>query len=160
MGAKKNSEIIYNDSDVLLDVNDKAIKEIELRIIEKKKEFSDKDYSIKTTKSEFAYFKDYMENSVEWTNMEALGVIEINKVIASITKDGIKDNYIFMKSLPLQASHYFLSRRKGKGNKEASEYMAVLVSFDDAIKRESNDSMVIKDLESQLTALQQGINME
>ena len=101
-----------------------------------------------------------MENSVEWTSMEALGVIEINKVIATVEKEGIKDNYIFMRALPLQASHYFLSRKKGTGNKEAEAYISVISSFEDAMKREAKDSMMVKDLENQLTALQQGIEVE
>lgn len=157
---KSKEEIIYNDSEVSVEVNEKAINELMLRIAEKKKEFSEKDYSIKTNKKDFSYFKDFMENSVEWTSMEALGVIEINKVIAEVEKEGIKDNYIFMRALPLQASHYFLSRKKGTGNKEAEAYISVISSFEDAMKRESKDSMMVKDLENQLTALQQGIEVE
>jgi hypothetical protein len=62
---------------------------------------------------------DFVEKSAEWSQTESLGVIEIHKILTGVKKEGVKDNTIFLGSLPLEATHYFLSKTRGKGLKEA-----------------------------------------
>jgi len=142
-----------------IEINTSAIEELQARIDNEKKDLATKDYSVKMTSQILEYFKNYIANEVSWSGKEAIGVIEISKVIKEVEKEGIKNGYIYMKSLPLQASHYFISKAHGKGSGDASSYMDLYKVFDEALQRENQDSSRIRDLEKQLSAFQQGIDL-
>src|SRR3989304_2481115 len=42
---------------------------------------------------------DFVDNHAPWKNMEALGIIEVSKVLHSGLEDGLKSGNIFMPSL-------------------------------------------------------------
>jgi hypothetical protein len=100
-----------------------------------------------------------MTEEAEWNSTEALGVLEINRQIQKIKKDGIKDGVIYMGALPLEASHYFISKAKGKGVDSARNFVSLYKAFDQALTDTKQDAAVIKDLEQQLNAAMQGISL-
>lgn len=161
--SKKKSTVSLDVEDTGLspiEINTSAIEELQERINQEKKNLIEKEYSIRMTPSIFDYFKNYMDDEVSWSGKEAIGIIEISKVIKDIMNEGIKGGYIYMKSLPLQASHYFISKASGKGTSSASSYMDLYKVFDEALQRETQDSSKIREMEKQLYALQQGISIE
>ena len=161
--TKKQSTVSLDVEDTglsTIEINTSAIEELQERINQEKKDLSEKEYSIKMTPAIFDYFKKYMDSEVSWSGKEAIGVIEIAKVIENITKEGIKSGYVYMKSLPLQASHYFISKGSGKGSVSATSYMDLYKVFDEALQRENQDSSKVREMEKHLAALQQGINLE
>lgn len=135
----------------------KKIGSLEEQIKNLKEKNSKKLYAVKLSSDLLNSLIDFVEFSAEWNQAEALGVIEIHKILTKIKKEGVKDNTIFMEGIPLEATHYFLSKSRGKGLKEASDfidlYKPVSISLDEVKK----DAAAIQDLEKELTAAQQGI---
>jgi hypothetical protein len=100
-----------------------------------------------------------VNNKAEWTSTEALGIVQINKEIVKIEKDGIKDDVIYLGALPLEASHYFISKSRGVGLSSASEFISLYKAFDQALSDAKKDASEIKDIEAQLNAAMQGISL-
>lgn len=147
-----------SESDLIID--QEAIKVTEKRIREKNDEMKDKVYSVSMTKSLLDRLNSFILNDVEWTNKEALGVIEVNKELLKINKEGIKSGFIYMKSLPLQAIHYFVSKSKGIGLESAEKHMELLKVLDEGLERSTADVKELKELENELAGLQQGLVTE
>ena len=142
------ASVDYADS--FIDTLDhKKIKSLEDQIKDLKEKNSKKVYAVKMTADLLATLIDFVENNSEWSQTESLGVIEIHKILTGIKKEGVKDNTIFMESLPLEATHYFLSKVKGKGFKPVSIAL-------EEIKR---DVEAIQSMEKDLVAIQQGIEV-
>jgi hypothetical protein len=85
--------------------------------------------------------------------------MQINKEIQKIEKDGIKDDVIYLGALPLEASHYFISKSKGVGLTSATEFITLYKAFDQALADAKKDATDIKDIESQLNAAMQGMTL-
>lgn len=154
------TSVDLSESFVTSEENEKAIQELTKRIESEKKEHSEKNYSVKLNKSQFNRLLKFIREEVQWKSREALGVIEIENSLKEFEKSGIKDGYIYMKSLTLQATHYFISKMEGSGVSSAKDFISLFKSVDEALNRENQDSRRIKDLEKQLVSLQQGIELE
>ena len=100
-----------------------------------------------------------MSNEAEWNSTEALGVKEVSKQIQKIKKEGVKNQVIYMSALPLEASHYFISKGRGKGLKSAETFIELYKPFDQALSDAKKDVSEIKDLEKQLGAAMQGVSL-
>jgi hypothetical protein len=101
-----------------------------------------------------------MREDVEWRSKEALGVMEILKRIDSIKKEGIKDGVAYLTNLEVEASHYFLMKWAGKGESEISNFISLWKTFEETLTLIQQDNIVLKDLEKQLAAAEQGIELE
>ena len=106
-----------------------------------------------------ARYEDFIANEAEWNATEALGIKEVSKQIQKIKKEGVKNQVIYMSALPLEASHYFISKSKGKGLKSAEAFIELYKPFDQALSDAKKDVTEIKDLEKQLAAAMQGISL-
>lgn len=173
MGKKistKNSEVVtqvlpvnsndFEGLDVPFQLDQKRIQECEKRLQEAKEKFSSKLYAIKFEKSEhIQIFYNYMLEEAEWKEREAVGIIEINKLITKFKKEKIKENTLFIEATPLDAIYYFLSKKTGKGLKEAENFVSVLRPFGIALEISKQDAQSIANLEKELAAAQQGIDL-
>jgi len=173
MGKKistKNSEVVtqvlpvnsndFEGLDVPFQLDQKRIQECEKRLQEAKEKFSSKLYAIKFEKSEhIQIFYNYMLEEAEWKEREAVGIIEINKLITKFKKEKIKENTLFIEATPLDAIYYFLSKKTGKGLKEAENFVSVLRPFGIALEISKQDAQSIANLEKELAAAQQGIDI-
>jgi hypothetical protein len=135
------------------------VESIEKQIHDKKEELKSKVYAVTCSESVFTEYETFMREKAEWNSTEALGVIEINKQIARIKKEGIKDGVIYLGALPLEASHYFLSKSKGTGLNSAESFIKMYKVFDQALNDAKADASSIKELEKQLAAAMQGITL-
>ena len=140
-------------------VDSELVDSIQNQIQEKKEEIKSKVYAVTCSESLFSEYETFMREKAEWNSTEALGVVEINKQIARIKKDGIKNGVIFLGALPLEASHYFLSKSKGTGVESAEAFIKLYKAFDQALNDAKQDAASIKDLEKQLAAAMQGITL-
>ncbi len=140
-------------------VDSELVESIEKQIQDKKEELKSKVYAVTCSDSVFTEYETFMREKAEWNSTEALGVIEINKQIARIKKEGIKDGVIYLGALPLEASHYFLSKSKGTGLNSAENFIKMYKVFDQALNDAKTDASSIKDLEKQLAAAIQGITL-
>lgn len=138
-------------------INDEDIKMLEKQIEKKKEEQKNKKYTVEIDSTGLSFFKDYINNKIKWTGKEALGVIEMEK---EISVSEIKDGYILLSGLVIQASHFFLTRETGKGLQEAKNYISLLKAFENSLSRVNKDSKEIMDLEMELTSMTEGIEIE
>ena len=152
------ASVDYADS--FIDTLDhKKIKSLEDQIKDLKEKNSKKVYAVKMTADLLATLIDFVENNSEWSQTESLGVIEIHKILTGIKKEGVKDNTIFMESLPLEATHYFLSKVKGKGLEEAQRFISLFKPVSIALEEIKRDVEAIQSMEKDLVAIQQGIEV-
>jgi hypothetical protein len=133
------------------------IKSIEDQIKDLKEKNSKKVYAVKIGSDLLVTLIDFIENHAEWSQTESLGIIEVHKVLTSIKKEGVKDNTIFMGPLPLEATHYFLSKTKGKGLDEAQSFINLFKPLSIALEEVKKDAEAVQSLEKDLVAAQQGI---
>jgi len=153
----ENSQSGSFDGNVIVDSD--MVELIEKQISDKKEELKSKVYAVTCSESVFNEYETFMRETAEWNSTEALGIIEINKQIARIKKAGIKDGVIYLGALPLEASHYFLSKSKGVGIISAENFIKMYKVFDQALNDAKTDASTIKDLEKQLAAAMQGITL-
>lgn len=159
IGPDASSSVDFNDTDFTSTLDDALIGELTEKLENKKSEIRTKVYAVSCTDDIFSLYKDFVNNKAEWTSTEALGIIQINKEILKIEKDGIKDGVIYLGALPLEASHYFISKSKGVGLSSASEFISLYKAFDQALSDAKKDASEIKDIEAQLNAAMQGISL-
>ena len=147
--------------EILSRIDQKRIDACQKAVDEAKEKISRKVYAVQfSAKEDLDNYIDFMENKAEWREKEALGVIEICKVIEKIRKDGIQQNTIYLSALPLEASHYFLSKKSGKGLSEARKFIGMLKPFGIALESTKADAAEIQGLEKELAAAQQGLELE
>jgi hypothetical protein len=146
-------------SEAGVNVDKALVDSLEAQIAEKKEELKTKVYAITFSDELLAKYEDFIMNEAEWNSTEALGIREVNKQIQKIKKEGVKNQVIYMSALPLEASHYFISKAKGKGLKSAESFLDLYKPFDQALGDAKKDVANIKDLEKQLSAAMQGISL-
>jgi hypothetical protein len=149
--------IEINGSEVRVD--EERVARIEESLEAKKEELRNKLYAVSMNKEVYEQYANFIRNNSEWNSTEALGIVEINKALNRIEKDGIKDNMIYLNSLTLEASHYFVSKSKGKGLEDAQNFIKIYKPLDIALGDVKKDSMEIRDLEKELAAAQQGLTL-
>ena len=135
------------------------INSLEDQIKDLKEKTEKKVYAVKLSSTLLANLINFVENHSEWSQTESLGVIEIYKTLSGIKKEGVKDNTIFLGSLPLEATHYFLSKTRGKGLKEAQNFIDLFKPVSIALEEVKRDAEAIQSLEKDLVAAQQGIDI-
>jgi hypothetical protein len=146
--------------EVLSRLNQDRINAAEENLMSAKRKLSTKVYAVQFENADqIEQYTNFMANEAQWREKEALGVIEICKVIDELKKDGIKNNILYMQALPLEASHYFISKQSGKGLKEAKDFIQLLKPFEQALESAKSDAREIQDLERELAAAQQGIDL-
>lgn len=156
------SDIIDFDEsgDPIVQVDKELVEELEQKIADKKNEIKSKVYAVSCGDSDlFSLYENFMKEKAEWNSTEALGVVEVNKQIQKIKKEGIKDKTIYLGALPLEASHYFISKQKGCGLESAESFIKLYKAFDQALNDAKKDASEVKDLEKQLAAASQGISL-
>ena len=135
----------------------KKIKSLEDQIKDLKEKTSKKVYAVKMTADLLVTLIDFVEKNAEWSQTESLGVIEVHKILTGLKKEGVKDNTIFIESLPLEATHYFLSKVRGKGLKEAQSFISLFKPISIALEEVKRDAEAIQSIEKDLVAAQQVI---
>ena len=142
-----------------LSIDKDLVKSLETQIQDRKDEIKTKVYAITFSQELLARYEDFMTNEAEWNSTEALGIKEVSKQIQKIKKEGVKNQVIYMPALPLEASHYFISKGKGKGLKSAENFIELYKPFDQALSDAKKDVSEIKGLEKQLGAAMQGVSL-
>lgn len=164
MATPKSTKVVKEISkdeieDILSKIDQAKIQDLKKKIADKKEQISNKEYAVGINASCFQTLYDFITTEAEWNQTESIGVIEVVKVLDAVKKEGIKDNTIFLQALPLEAIHYFLSKKKGKGLQEAVTFLDMWKPIDLALQSAKNDAVEIKDLEKELAAAEQGIEL-
>lgn len=122
-----------------------------------RKEFLSKEYIVSMTPDLLGFFINFMEYQVPWKGREGFGVMEIRKKLESIKNAGIKDNSIYLTSLHIEATHYFLGKYEGKGSDFIDSYVDLYRNIEAAKQLTTSDNIKLATLEKELTAAQQGL---
>ena len=154
-----SSQIDFNEAETNVLVDQELVNSAEKELGDKRKENREKLYAISMKESLLRRYENFMTEEVEWNSTEALGVVEVNKQIQKIKSEKIKDNVIYMGALPIEATHYFLNKVKGKGLIEANSFIELYRSFDQALNDVKSDNQILQDLEKKLAATMQGISL-
>ena len=154
-----SSQIDFNEAETNVLVDQELVNSAEKELGDKRKENREKLYAISMKESLLRRYENFMTEEVEWNSTEALGVVEVNKQIQKIKSEKIKDNVIYMGALPVEATHYFLNKVKGKGLIEATSFIELYRSFDQALNDVKSDNQILQDLEKKLAATMQGISL-
>ena len=150
---------LNTQGDLGLGYDQEKVDEIQATIDAKKDEIRSKVYAVSCNDGLFTQYETFMQEKAEWNSTEALGIVEVNRHIQKIRKEGIKDNVIYLGALPLEASHYFLSKSRGTGLKSAEDFIRLFKAFDQALSDAKEDAATVKDLEKQLAAAMQGLSL-
>ena len=154
-----SSQIDFNEAETNVLVDQELVNSAEKELGDKRKENREKLYAISMKESLLRRYENFMTEEVEWNSTEALGVKEVSKQIQKIKKEGVKNQVIYMSALPLEASHYFISKGRGKGLKSAETFIELYKPFDQALSDAKKDVSEIKGLEKQLGAAMQGVSL-
>jgi hypothetical protein len=169
MGKKSQPELEVMESEAQNEaVLEKFISKVDTEKVESIKQdlenyrssLKDKEYAVRMDKDLLRRFEQYMREEVEWRSKEALGVTEILKRIEAIKKEGIKSGVAYFTNLEVEASHYFLMKWSGKGESEINSFITLWKTFEESLVLIQQDNTVLKDLEKQLAAAEQGIELE
>ncbi len=141
-------------------VDTEKVESIKKDLENYKASLKDKEYAVSMSDSLLHRFEIYMREEVQWRSKEALGVKEILKRIEEVKSEGIKDGVVYFTNLEVEASHYFVLRMEGKGEKEIESFVTLWKTLEETLMLIQQDNMVVKDLEQQLAAAEQGIELE
>jgi predicted Zn-ribbon and HTH transcriptional regulator len=141
-------------------VDQEKVNSIKKDLEEYKKSLKGKEYAVSMTPRLLDRFFTYMRDEVQWRSKEALGVKEILKSIEKSKKEGIKDDVIYLTNLEIEASHYFILKMEGKGSSEVDNFVSLWKTFEESLVLVQQDNIVVKDLEEQLAAAEQGLELE
>ncbi len=100
--------------------------------------------------------KAFIEEGAEWSNMQALGIIELSK---SLEKAEIKNDNIMLKALEIDAINFFLNKATGKGLKSAVAHIELAKPASMALKIVKLDTEKMQRMESELAAAENGIEI-
>ena len=122
-------------------------------------DMKDKVYPVKIeTSGVLAGLHDFIMFRAPWKNMEALGIIEIIKALKA--EKEVKSGNIYLKSLPIQAISFFLSKVESKGLEDAEQHIKFVKPIDEALRLIKLDNDNVNILESKLAAAENGIGIE
>jgi hypothetical protein len=144
---------------IRISVNEEKVESIQKELEEKVEEFRKKVYAVSMDTDAFNSFRNFINENSEWSSTEAIGIVEINKSLNKIEKEGIKDNMIYMSALTLEASHYFVSKSRGKGLEEAKNFLKLYKPLDISLNDVKEDNKKLEEIRTRLSAAQQGIEI-
>jgi len=164
--ANKQTEAVMEEQNeaalekFITNVDEEKVKSIKSDLENYKASLRDKEYAVSMSKDLLRRFESYMREEVQWRSKEALGITEILKRIEAVKKEGIKDGVVYFTNLEVEASHYFILKWEGKGESEIKDFISLWKTFEETLALIHQDNTVVKDLEQQLAAAEQGIELE
>jgi hypothetical protein len=162
MSNESNLTVEHNEEVLekfISNVDQEKVSSLKKEIEEYKASLSGKEYAVSLDKNILARFEKFMKQEVQWRSKEALGVLEIIKRIESIKKEGIKDGVGYFTNLEVEASHYFILKWEGKGEKEIADFITLWKTFEETLMLIHQDNAKFENLKKQLQAAEQGIEL-
>lgn len=139
-------------------IDQEKIAEAKKKVEEFSAATKDKVYPVKIeTDENFEALKHFIKYDALWKNMEALGIIELNK---QLEKQEVKNGNIFLKALEIDAINFFLSKVEGNGLEEAKAHIALVTAANGALTLVKADTNMMNQLLVELDAAEQGIEVE
>lgn len=144
----------------ITNVDTQKVESIKNDLQNYKDSLKNKEYAVAMNPEILERFETYMKEEVQWRSKEALGVKEIIRRIDEVKREGIKDGVAYFTNLEVEASHYFVLKMEGQGIKEINSFISLWKTFEETLALIQQDNLVVKDLEQQLAAAEQGIELE
>lgn len=144
----------------MIPVNEEKVSMLQKKFDEFQKSLEGKEYAISLKESQLDRFSRYVSDEISWKGKEALGVVEIMKRVRAAKKEGIKSGVYYFTALEIEASHYFLNKFEGKGEKEAKDFISMIKAFEESLSLIREDNQSLEKIKKELAAAQQGIELE
>lgn len=119
-----------------------------------------KEYVVKMTPGLLEFYSNFMKHQVPWKGMEALGIAKIVSQIEKYKSSGLKNSVMYMNNLHIEATHYFLNKYEGKGDSLVDSYLELMENMNAALQLVGADNQKTREIEKELAAAQQGLDME
>ena len=87
-GASSQVEFETMNQEQGLLIDQELVQKLENEIKDKKEEIKNKLYAISFSDDLLAKYESFIANEAEWNSTEALGIIQVNKQIQKIKKEG------------------------------------------------------------------------
>lgn len=128
------------------------------KVEEFSEETKNKVYPVKIdTYDNLEMLRSFIKNDAVWNNMEALGIIELNK---QLEKQEVKNGNIFLKALEVDAINHFLSKVEGNGLESAINHITLMKAVNGALTLVKADTNMMNQLLVELDAAEHGIEVE
>lgn len=137
-------------------INPEVIEKLKEAIEKKEVELEGKKYLIPGGKEVATLIKNFICEDAKWKFTEALGIIEVNKIIQEFLTSGKKD--FMIPPVALEATYYFLSKHEGKGLAEAETCTSLLKAINQAKARADEDKKEYEEMQFRLQSLEHGID--
>ena len=160
MSKNKEMEIIQNPEAILARVDEKKVTELKANLEAYKKSLTEKEYALAITEEQLLAIRNFMTNEVSWKGQEAFGIVRIVKALEDANTEGINNGVVYFSNLVIEATHYFLNRWEGKGITQATVVNDLINTFSETLTMVHQDNLLIKDLEKEMSAAEQGIEAE
>jgi hypothetical protein len=142
-------------------IDQERVAKLTAELDEFNKELQTKVYPVKLEEQDTLHeLIAFIEHDATWKNMEALGIIEVSKVLNAELDKGMKSGNIYMQSLPIQALSFFLSKVETKGLVAAQKHLSFVKPVEDALKLIKQDNDKLNQMDSLLSAVENGIEIE
>lgn len=126
-----------------------------------KKSLKGKVYPVKVKDADsIDGFIFFIENKAEWKSMEAIGIIEVSKILNQVKNEPLKDSCFFLPNLALEALSFFLNRVTGEGKDKAVSFLELFKPINQAMGMVKADTDKMHELERKLAAAEHGIKIE
>lgn len=138
-----------------------SIEDLKNQVKEKTSDISNKKYEVNFTRESLDNFETFFKSRITFKGKEAMGLIQLMERVNALKQNmiGNPGSKSTMSALELQAAHYFLNKFEGAGVHKAKELMTILLPIEEAIVQLSKDTQELQDLNKQLTALEQQIDL-
>lgn len=160
---ENNTETLQHGTGVEQDVAPPAIDPAKVEAAKKKvedfqKEIDGKVYPVKIENEQnLSALRTFIREEACWNNMEALGIIELNK---QLTKAELKGGNIYLRALELDALNHFLNKVEGYGLESAEAHVKLVQAANGGMSLVQADVRQMNQFLVELDAAEQGIEIE
>ena len=105
-------------------------------------------------------FINFIDHKAEWKSMEAIGIVEVSKILNEVKNQPLKDSCFFLPNLALEALSFFLNRVTGEGKEKAESFLTMFKPINQAMGMVKADTDKMHELKRKLAAAEHGISIE
>lgn len=142
---------------------EELISKLKEELAAHKASVKNKLYAVATNDMHLKLLLSFLETDAKWTSMESLGIIELYRKFKAIADDKdkyIKNGFMYLSSLELDAISFFHSSVTGKGYAAANNFITMIKPFNEPLKEVKADFNHGNNLELKLASAEEGISLE
>jgi hypothetical protein len=140
-------------------INEKLIEELSAELDNLQTELDNKKYIVEGGRDMAAALLMYVKDEVKWKFTEALGVIEVAKILEAFIKQ-TKQKELMLGPLEIEAIYYFFSKHESAGLAQANKFYGLLKAINPAKARKEADMKKFEEINFRLNSVRHGVDPE